>query len=1059
MTDRNTSNTPESSVLVGYWGNWVFEPNPEATNANLFNYFTDALWNCVRPYTHVNYMCLLLYGTDNKCGIPPPPQVEWNNSLNYAPYVPFCKDGKILTKCYECPIKDIEKDDDGITKTGFTCNTPGSCNNYLPLKIISKLCERDGKIFSITIGGWSDIQSTPFFHTDIGDAKAKMLVNNILALKEVVGFQGVDFDWEHLSQFYYTPYGDGKIPDSCGPLSASNPYPNWSQWKYFQDNPDKKVQPTYIESISRCMFLGRVMKLLKDADPSMVITYTTRPNFLINITDAKPISGLQIINSLGSITNSDGEGIGVFAGIIYDGSDRVEDRFTYVGNFADERQTMRMDRQKFINSFPFTKADLSTIFKIINFVNFMSYDVIANDYAFGLPENNYFKTEDLVKFIQANKLVIPDYMYTINMGFEPSWQAQDNSSGSWKWSQTTDENKFNNVKDLDSAWKADLKSLYDQIKKESLGFMFWQANESRNQKNRYGINFSDIKYLKGDYTNFLSSNSPINKASVCYLFASWINQIEGRILKFSPFTKSWVCVLDKTVNPPKNKCVIWGCTDNNEKVSGSQSNWRSIWYPTEDDNGTLFNDMSTKLMLGDNLDDKNEEPNTCKDESGCKICKWYSVGADCKNPSCSGTFQNLENYDNKKINVKNPKPVFGILAWVFLSLSLLGLILVVVFRKKPFFTRHKYVVYIILFLCLGLLITSLIFFMKKKEYESVSNNDTINTYVCSSDGSCQLVPGGGCTLGTPGCYDNSECKDVNGKSQCGQIEAKSFYCNNEEKCVEVLKKNCNDSTRCADTYEACKILCSKPVQDTYYYCSDDGKCSTKDTCSDDSCSSDPNFCNRCGYFECQGEQCTKVDICQNGEKCYTNDNTCENTCSAQPISDTFVCSRKNFPNLNVKTFDKECTKQTCNPNTDKNCYKDKTCNEDCNKYYHCDWKTNSCTLIDGSCNTADLNCFDESSCLTADGINACEQPKYTCTENGCIKDMANGTNDGCKECYVYYKYEDNLKTCIPVWSKSSTPATGQYKTLDLCLDAINCDLNFVKVKDPRGHNVCVPCDS
>jgi len=70
-------------------------------------------------------------------------------------------------------------------------------HNWMRAKIVALMdyCTANGKTFLWAFGGWSDLKRT------IADDQVDTLVAMLVELLETVGGDGIDFDWEHLSEY------------------------------------------------------------------------------------------------------------------------------------------------------------------------------------------------------------------------------------------------------------------------------------------------------------------------------------------------------------------------------------------------------------------------------------------------------------------------------------------------------------------------------------------------------------------------------------------------------------------------------------------------------------------------------------------------------------------------------------------------------------------------------------------------------------------------------------------------------------------------------------------
>ncbi len=167
----NKSPVPTTKQFItGYWENWKGALRPQgSTNVNDPAYYS----NDIKPYTHVLYSFLTLAKSPN----PDNPQAAyWNGQAIYESMTQG--DVNILMQKYPDDTPDYERVD-----------------NWQRSKIdalIKTVHNNNGK-FIWAIGGWSDLTKT------IKPEQIDTFVNKVVELLKLSG-DGVDFDWEHLSQ-------------------------------------------------------------------------------------------------------------------------------------------------------------------------------------------------------------------------------------------------------------------------------------------------------------------------------------------------------------------------------------------------------------------------------------------------------------------------------------------------------------------------------------------------------------------------------------------------------------------------------------------------------------------------------------------------------------------------------------------------------------------------------------------------------------------------------------------------------------------------------------------
>lgn len=233
-SDSTSDNTPinNDKFIIGYWENWKIPlPGKEGPGSG-----SDASYYApsIEHYTHVLYSFLTLSKSPNPWN---PPNEEWDGTAIY----------ETMTLA---PVLTVMND------TTYTYTWQA-----VKIKALIKAAHDAGKKFIWAIGGWSDIQKT------IRPDQIDLFVSKCVDLLREYG-DGIDFDWEHLSQL-----ANGGV------------------------NPDKHNQLNT---------LADTMKKLREeldkaglADKS--IGYTTRFNAFMENSTAYGFKGFQ----------SDGEGIAI----------------------------------------------------------------------------------------------------------------------------------------------------------------------------------------------------------------------------------------------------------------------------------------------------------------------------------------------------------------------------------------------------------------------------------------------------------------------------------------------------------------------------------------------------------------------------------------------------------------------------------------------------------------------------------------------------------------------------------------------------------------------------
>lgn len=215
---------------IGYIENWrPIQPN----------YFT--------PYDVLVYSFITLSPTDGT-GKPPPLDKKWDGSFYYAT-------SKIVYN--------------GAIYTGDKFSTEG----LRALSTSFNAVKNSSKQFSISIGGWSDLQNTP----NLTDLSAKdnrdAIVNNLGALSSYLNIVPsqlyVDFDWEHLG-FHIGSNGE-------------------------------HVNVKQTDKINKCLFLGWTLAAVAKA--GFNVSYTTRVNSFYPFQQGKESDVEGVIVSYGSLFN------------------------------------------------------------------------------------------------------------------------------------------------------------------------------------------------------------------------------------------------------------------------------------------------------------------------------------------------------------------------------------------------------------------------------------------------------------------------------------------------------------------------------------------------------------------------------------------------------------------------------------------------------------------------------------------------------------------------------------------------------------------------------------
>ena len=156
----------EQLIIGGYWENWLGPLHPEGTDPNVPEYYENDFHN----FNHVYYSFLTLAQTPNPSD---PPNEQWTGQAIYE----SMSGADVLIV---------------MTKTDPEWDNP---YNWQRKKIVAMIeqCHTNNKKFIWAIGGWSDLKRT------ISDSQIQLLVTNCINLLKITG-DGIDFDWEHLSE-------------------------------------------------------------------------------------------------------------------------------------------------------------------------------------------------------------------------------------------------------------------------------------------------------------------------------------------------------------------------------------------------------------------------------------------------------------------------------------------------------------------------------------------------------------------------------------------------------------------------------------------------------------------------------------------------------------------------------------------------------------------------------------------------------------------------------------------------------------------------------------------
>jgi len=157
-TTTTGSASTDEFVIMGYVENWK-------SFADMSKY---------DDYTHLLYSFLTL---DSAPYPDAPRYIQWDGQAIY----------ETMTLA---DVLDVMQLCDG-------CAAYENPNNWMRQRIVALMdyCTANGKTFLWAFGGWSDLKRT------IGDDQVDTLVAMLVELLETVGGDGIDFDWEHLSEY------------------------------------------------------------------------------------------------------------------------------------------------------------------------------------------------------------------------------------------------------------------------------------------------------------------------------------------------------------------------------------------------------------------------------------------------------------------------------------------------------------------------------------------------------------------------------------------------------------------------------------------------------------------------------------------------------------------------------------------------------------------------------------------------------------------------------------------------------------------------------------------
>lgn len=1005
-------------ILIGYWGNWLHYGSwGDSLSAK------GELVTLMAPYTHICYM---------------PTTLSLNIQTVGQPNTPVDPDKSVLSP--STPITFSWGANDAFSTNGRIQEGSDPYSGWASQ--ISAACKKLGKKFILTLGGWSDMQDTPLFTQDPDDVMAMNIVKNFLVAKDLFHLDGFDFDWEHLSQMYYES-GTG---------------------------PQSKIETV----VDRCLFLGRVLFLLRQKSTGTII-YTTRPNtfkgFAANV-------GPELVSA------SDREGIIIAYGALWDGkTDRTQ--------YRDSLLQIKLGTQ----NNKLTPENWKTFFGIVNYVNMMAYDICKGEYCMdgkcitelrtsdypvngyirhnGKPDNygSGFTINESVQALQLTLDVIgKEYANTLIWGISPVMQAPNASCFSSIWELTQSmvatgsggngaQNVctpiLNTMTQLQASKQANeaIKSFVDNTANLVGGYMFWALNDPRVPSNAQ----------VAPQNEYFTDIEGIRKSNVCYWIAKKIADqlninIKNDCLGNGASYRKSECPMDFKICEPKS----WS---SNERICTSIDHTYASGFYKLTDFASIGIDscgekcgsvvVSDKYYCSGNICTKVSNGADCPagetcyqndDSCGGKYCKeppppasqckWWQTLEDgkCIDPTCSTP--SLEMFTQTKTTKT--------IAWIVFVLSVLGFAALFLFKKK---FSSKTLFMSVLSIVMLISIISFVFAIKPRKSESTQQQPTKPVqppkYQCNPDTKkCDLV------------------------AQCANPNENCFSDAEQDKCTEACAPKSLKFSRCDSKTGDCKtneIPCKLNEKDKTCWQGDTCKSSCKIdfyACGGDSA---PNSGQLASGSETTNScvpvtNCTpKADgtwITSIGKPCYASDSGCGGTCTPPSDIQYYQCQGTDCA---IVTSDK-CTMEAP-------CFKnDKTCGGTASqsgctviqpKYSYCD--KGNCTITPENCDTTHPgNCFYDDHC----GSQACPQVNYfSCIDNECKPLTSDCSKTNPDNCFTNEKCDNKCTKpttqCGPGKILKLNPSTNQS-------ECVPCDCNSVantttEVKDNTTY--CVPCSS
>lgn len=1037
-------------ILMAYFADWL---HAKGWGIGLQD---GVILGLIGPYTHICYMPLIL----------DPRSIPSQNPV--APNVPTDVNKSFYTVNNDKTNPPVgfnwgRGTNDNFVQDGVILPLTQGYQDWFYLGVAKQLelaCKKLNKKFILTLGGWSDMQDTPLFSQDTNDVIANAIVQNIIALKDILDYDGFDFDWEHLSQIYYQ-YSSGSQAD--------------------------------IETVvDKCLFLGRVLYLLRQNQKFKgIIVYTTRPNTFVGFASNK---GQELKSA------SDREGVIIAYGAIWENGGKP-DRKEYMKSLIDIKLGTKENS--------LTPEDWGNFFNIVDYVNFMAYDMAKSEYcgdgkciaelkADDLPANGYprtngtsqnygtgFTTSEAVTVLTlTGKVIGSTNSGKLIWGISPVWQAPNAScfTSLWEFTEATVYTgsggngaqkvcvpKITDMNSLEASSEAKnaLENFVDQTKNLSGGYMFWAMNDPR-------MPGDTSQATETEYTNM----SGFHKANVCAWMASKIAKqlninVQNDCLSTDSFRKQ-TCPFDfRACND--TKCASFSVTGSFDNFSLKTDSLKTFGIGqctgnscSESSSLSYCNGNTCTVVQGSTCPwgQKCFNNENC-DGTSCSVnppptCKWWQTlqNGQCVDPMCNSSMEMFTQTKTTKI-----------IAWFFSFISILAVAFLLIFRKK--FTIKPLFIGLLSFAVLSSIISLGIAVQPRAQNKTQADvkppQPVINQFQCDpKTEKCDKIS----DCKGPNCFPESEEKKCGEMcalktlkfSRCdkttGDCKTNDTPCKNNEKDVSCWQGD-TCQTICERDFYACGgdtvprtgqlgagapvpqkceklgTICTQKPDGTWI--SNSGKtCYLGDNLCDGTCevpSGDK-------YYQCQGESCTLVssDECDSSNApCFINDDKCgggnKDGCKTADIKYSYC----DGSNCNVTTED-------CTNKHPGNCYFDDHCGEGCPnvQQFSCLKKQGSndktCSLVT-DCPSDPNNCYTNDTC-----DNACsKEPSSTCP-SGTISMLNPDTGKSecvpcdCKDISnTTMKNENNKSYCVPC---TGTQPGGKKPKGGTCTNSVDCQIGI-----------------